>query len=247
MTQQLSDTRTAVITGGGTGIGRAVAVALNSVGHRVIVTGRRPEPLEELVADLGDEAGALPFDAADPTAVERAVARLPSGVDVLVNNTGGNTDFDRGTAAGLLGVAAAWRANLEVNLLSAVLMTTALQDRLRAGAAVINIGSIAAEKGAGSYGAAKAGLASWTVGLAQQLGPQDITVNTVSPGYVGGTEFFRDELTDERRTLLIESAPMRRPSRPEDIAETVAFLASPGARQITGQSIAVNGGERTTR
>jgi 3-oxoacyl-[acyl-carrier protein] reductase len=236
--------RTAVVTGAGTGIGRAVAAALHADGHRVVVTGRRPAPLESLVAELGDRAVAVPFDATDNAAVEAARDRLPGHVDVLVNNAGGNTDFDRDAPEGLAAVASAWRRNLDANLLSAVLVTTALRDRLRPGGAVVHIGSIAADKGAGAYGAAKAGLASWTVDLAQQLGPGDITV---APGYVAGTEFFRDRLTGERRSALIQAAATRRASTPDDIAAMVAFLASPGARQITGQCLAVNGGERTTR
>ncbi|OLT06579.1 3-oxoacyl-ACP reductase [Pseudonocardia sp. CNS-004] len=239
--------RTAVVTGAGTGIGRAIAVALHADGHHVVVTGRRPDPLEKLVAELGGAAAAVPFDASDPAAVEAALDRLPGHVDVLVNNAGGNTDFDRDAPAGLAAVASAWRANLNANLLSAVLVTTALRERLRAGGAVVHIGSIAADKGAGAYGAAKAGLASWTVDLALRLGPDGITVNTVAPGYVAGTEFFRDRLTRERRSALIEAAATRQASTPDDIAAMVAFLASPGARQITGQCVAVNGGERTTR
>jgi len=239
--------RTAVVTGAGTGIGRAIAVALHADGHHVVVTGRRPDPLEKLVADLGSRATAVPFDASDPAAVDAACDRLPGAVDVLVNNAGANTDFHGEAPVGLTAVASAWRANLEANLLSAVLVTTALRNRLRPGGTIVHIGSIAADKGAGSYGAAKAGLASWTVDLAAQLGPDDITVNTVAPGYVADTEYFRDRLTDERRSALIRAAATRRPSVPEDIAAAVAFLASPGARQITGQCLAVNGGERTTR
>jgi 3-oxoacyl-[acyl-carrier protein] reductase len=239
--------RTAVVTGAGTGIGRAIAVALHADGHHVVVTGRRPDPLEKLVAELGGAAAAVPFDASDPAAVEAALDRLPGHVDVLVNNAGGNTDFDRDAPVGLTAVASAWRANLDANLLSAVLVTTALRERLRAGGAVVHIGSIAADKGAGAYGAAKAGLASWTVDLALRLGPDGVTVNTVAPGYVAGTEFFRDRLTRERRSALIEAAATRQASTPDDIAAMVAFLASPGARQITGQCVAVNGGERTTR
>lgn len=126
-------------------------------------------------------------------------------------------------------------------------MTTAVQDRLTTGGTVINIGSIAADKGAGAYGAAKAGLASWNVGLAAELGPRGATANVVAPGYIAGTEFFRDALTDQRREALIAATSTGRPGTPDDIAEAVHFLASPAARQITGQVIAVNGGARTTR
>jgi 3-oxoacyl-[acyl-carrier protein] reductase len=126
-------------------------------------------------------------------------------------------------------------------------MTTAVQDRLATGGTVINLGSIAADKGAGAYGAAKAGLASWNVGLAAELGPRGATANVVAPGYIAGTEFFRDALTDQRREALIAATSTGRPGTPDDIAEVVHFLASPAARQITGQVIAVNGGARPTR
>ncbi|MEV0331921.1 SDR family oxidoreductase [Nocardia sp. NPDC050717] len=109
------------------------------------------------------------------------------------------------------------------------------------------IGSIAADKGAGSYGAAKAAVASWNVDLARQVGARGITANIVSPGYIADTEFFRDKLTAERRAALLDAAMTKRAGAPADIAATVRFLASPGARQITGQTVAVNGGEWTTR
>jgi 3-oxoacyl-[acyl-carrier protein] reductase len=186
-------------------------------------------------------------DASDPAQVEALSADLPERVDVLVNNAGGNTDFDRRGAAGLKDLADSWRANLEANLISAVLMTAAVQDRLGSGASVISIGSIAADKGSGAYGAAKAGLASWNIGLAAQLGPRGVTANVVSPGYIADTEFFRDKLSAERRDALIAATSTRRPGTPDDVAGVVEFLASAAARQITGQVLAVNGGERTTR
>lgn len=173
--------------------------------------------------------------------------QLPAAVDVLVNCAGGNTDFDRPEPVDLESLAANWRANLDANLISAVLTTAIVRGRLSDGAAVINVGSIAADKGAGAYGAAKAALASWNVDLAAQLGPDGITANVVAPGYIADTEFFRDRLTDERRLTLIDSTSTRRAGRPQDIAATVRFLASAGARQITGQVIAVNGGDHTTR
>lgn len=245
MNSSADSSRAVVVTGGGTGIGRAVAAQFAAAGDRVVVTGRRREVLERTAADVG--AVPVAFDAADPDAVCTALDVLPERVDVLVNNAGGNTDLDRASPTTLAETAQAWRANLEANLLSAVLVSTALRERLAPGAAVINIGSIAADKGAGAYGAAKAGLASWTVDLAAQLGPRDVTVNTLAPGYVADTEFFRDRLTEERRRSLIDSAATRRASAPDDIAGTAVFLAGPAARQITGQVIAVNGGEHTSR
>jgi 3-oxoacyl-[acyl-carrier protein] reductase len=239
--------RTVVITGAGTGIGRAVAETFHAAGDQVILTGRRADVLASTASDLGEPARQVAFDATEPDQVLSALRDIPEQVDVLVNNAGGNTDFDRPPPSTLADTAAAWRANLDANLLSAVLVTTALLDRLPSGAAVINIGSIAADKGAGAYGAAKAGLASWAVDLARQLGPRGITVNTLAPGYVASTEFFRDRLTDDRRQMLVDSALTRRASQPRDIAGAAAFLAGPAARQITGQVLAVNGGEHTSR
>lgn len=239
--------RTVVITGAATGIGRATGEAFHAAGEQVVLTGRRRERLAVAARELGEPARVVAFDAADPAAVQAALIELPGRVDVLVNNAGGNTDFDRAAPTTLAETDAAWRANLEANLLSAVLVTTALRERLAAGASVINIGSIAADKGAGAYGAAKAALASWTVDLAGALGPHDVTVNTLAPGYVADTEFFRDVLDDDRRRSLVAAALTGRPSRPDDIAGAATFLAGAGARQVTGQVIAVNGGERTTR
>ena len=144
-------------------------------------------------------------------------------------------------------MAASWRANLDANLISAVLTTHAVADLLAAGGSVISIGTIGAERGGGSYGAAKAALASWNAYLSAEIGPRGVTANVISPGYVEGTNFFRDRLTSQRRETLIAATHDKRPGRPDDIAETAYFLASPGARHITGQAIHVNGGAFTTR
>ncbi|GAU68328.1 putative oxidoreductase [Streptomyces sp. NBRC 110611] len=262
--------RTILVTGGGTGIGRAVAHHFADLGDEVIVTGRRTGPLEETAAG---RPGVRPLvcDHTDPHALGALRAELPARIDVLVNNAGGNTDLEAGAHAevhaevhaggdtdgganggadggiGLVAYARAFRANLEANLLSAVLTTEAVADRLAAGGAVVHIGSIAADQGAGSYGAAKAGLASWNVDLSRTLGPRDITTNVVAPGYIADTDFFRDQLTDERRERLVAASAVGRAGAPSDIAGTVAFLASPAARHITGQVLNVNGGTRTTR
>ncbi|HEX3593106.1 MAG TPA: SDR family oxidoreductase [Pseudonocardiaceae bacterium] len=238
-------TRTILVTGGGTGIGLAVARRFAVGGDHVIVTGRRKQPLVEAADSIGGTA--VVCDAADPAAWQTVLPDLPARIDVLVNNAGGNTDFDLAEPADLAGVAAAWHANFAANVLSAVLATTAVTDRLADGGAVVSMGSIAADKGAGAYGAAKAALGSWNVDLARTLGPRGITCNVLSPGYTGGTEFFRDTLTDQRRDLLISQTATKRAGTPEDIAAVVHFLASPQARQLTGQVVNVNGGAWPTR
>jgi 3-oxoacyl-[acyl-carrier protein] reductase len=230
--------RQIIVTGGGTGIGLAVARRFADAGDAVTITGRREHVLK---------ATGLPyvsFDASVPDAIAGAMSRLPGAVDVLVNNAGGNTDFDRPAVepGDLHGLAAQWRANLDANLLSAVLVTAALTPRLSDNARIITLGSIAARRGAGSYGAAKAAVEAWTADIATELGPRGITANVVSPGYTAGTEYFRDRLTQQRRELLIGQAFTKRAGSTDDVAATVAFLASPDAGHITGQVLHVNGG-----
>jgi 3-oxoacyl-[acyl-carrier protein] reductase len=235
--------RSVVVTGGGTGIGRTVAAAFIKAGDEVVITGRRSAPLAATAMELGSAARAVTFDACDPAQVERALADLPQRVDVLVNNAGGNTDIESPRPASLAEVAAAWQANINANLLSAVLVTTCLRDRLAPGGAVISLGSIAAHRGgAGSYAAAKAGVEAWNLTLAEDVGADGITANVVAPGFTEGTEFFRGRMTDRRRSTLIAQTVNGRAGTAEDIAATVLFLASPSASHITGQTIHVNGG-----
>ncbi|WP_264070727.1 SDR family NAD(P)-dependent oxidoreductase [Mycolicibacterium komossense] len=234
------------MTGGGTGIGREVAAQFAQEGCDVIITGRREDILQRAAQEMKGSVRAIPLDGTNPGQVATAAKQI-GAIDVLVNNAGGNTDFERNEPRDLGELAEAWRQNVESNLMTAVLMTTALLPQMPRGSAVITIGSIAADKGAGSYGAAKAAVASWNVDLARQIGDRGITANVVSAGYVANTEFFRDKLTDDRKDSLVDAAMTKRPGTPADIAATVRFLASPGARQITGQAIAVNGGEWTTR
>jgi 3-oxoacyl-[acyl-carrier protein] reductase len=241
--------RQVVVTGGGTGIGLAVAGEFVQAGDQVTITGRRDYVLKEATAGLAARAGRAPvayvcFDAGDPAAVSAALERLPAQVDVLVNNAGGNTDFDREPVSDgdLAGLAAAWRANLAANLLSAVLVTAALTPRLARDARIISFSSIAARRGAGSYGAAKAAVEAWTADVAAELGPRGITANVVSPGLTLGSEFFRDRLTDTRRERLVAETRTGRAGTTADVAATVMFLASPAAGHVTGQVIHVNGG-----
>ncbi|WP_043263895.1 SDR family oxidoreductase [Streptomyces sp. CT34] len=241
--------RTILVTGGGTGMGRAIAAHFAAAGDHVVITGRRPGPLKDTADAIAGPGTvrALVCDHTDPAAILRLAAELPDRIDVLVNNAGGNTDFDADGATDLAAYARDFRANLDANLVSAAVTTRALADRLAAGGAVIQIGSIAADQGAGAYGAAKAGLASWNVDLARELGPRGITANVVSPGYIADTEFFRDKLSDERRERLVAATATGRAGAPADITGAVAFLASPAARHLTGQVLNVNGGAHSTR
>jgi 3-oxoacyl-[acyl-carrier protein] reductase len=157
----------------------------------VIVTGRNGDNLNSTAAETG--ARPITCDATDPQQVAAMAGELGPELDVLVNMAGGNTDFARpdGQDDDLAQVVAAWRANLDANLMSAVLTTAAVLGRLQTGGSIINVGSIGAEHASTSYGAAKAALAAWTAGLSAQVGPRGVTANVISPGYIAGTDFFR--------------------------------------------------------
>lgn len=238
-------TRKVLVTGGSRGIGRAVAARFRKAGDTVVITGRDAAKLAETAREI--DAEPVVCDGADPDQVRALADAIGPELDVLVNMAGGNTDIGRPGAESLHEVAAAWRANLDANLLSAVLTTTALLDKLRPGGTVINVGSIAAEYAGSSYGAAKAALHAWTAGLSATVGPRGLTANLVSPGYIEDTDFFHGRMTEQGRATRIAATHNGRAGNPDDIAATVEFLASPGARHITGQTVHVNGGAHTTR
>ncbi|MDG4794099.1 SDR family NAD(P)-dependent oxidoreductase [Micromonospora sp. WMMD1082] len=240
--------RWGVVSGGGTGIGAAVARALVAEGCSVLVVGRRADVLAATVERIGADTGrpdairAVTADLADPEQVGRVVEAVGGRpVDVLVNNAGGYLGGDDGTLAG---VAAQWRANLDANVLTAVLLTEALLPVLRRpGGRVILVSSIAAQRGGGGpYSAAKAALHGWAYDLAAQLGSEQITVNVVSPGYVAETEFFGDRMTPEGHARRVAQTLVGRAGVPDDVAEAVRYLASPAAGYVTGQVLGVNGG-----
>lgn len=238
--------RLVLVTGGSSGLGKAIAVRFLAGGDSVVITGRTADTVEQSAQEIG--ARGVRCDASSPTDVEALCGGLGGRVDVLVNTAGGNTDLSAsGLGESLSGIAAAWRANLEANLISAVLTTTAVLPLIPSGGSVVNVGSIGAEYAGSSYGAAKAAVAAWTAGLSAQVGPRGITANTISPGYIEDTAFFHGQLSDERRDALIAATHDQRAGKPDDIAAATLFLASDGARHITGQNLHINGGAFTTR
>ncbi|MFC0007210.1 SDR family NAD(P)-dependent oxidoreductase [Micromonospora siamensis] len=240
--------RLAVVSGGGTGIGAACARGLALDGYDVLVVGRRADVLVAAAERISVESGrteavsAVTADLTDPAQLGGVVEAIGErAVDVVVNNAGGYLGGDTATLAG---VADFWRTNLDANVLTAVLLTEALRPALRRpGGRVILVSSIAAQRGgAGPYSAAKAALHGWAYDLAAQLGPEGITANVVSPGYVAETEFFGDRMTPEGHAKRVDATLVKRAGRPDDIAEAVRYLASPAAGYVTGQVLGVNGG-----
>ncbi len=243
-------TRTVLVTGGTSGIGRAVAARFAADQAEVFITGRHHDTVEQAAEEMGVHG--VVCDAADPARVAALADRL-GALDVLVNAAGGLPETASGPGSGsdegsaLDRLLTQWHASLAQNLLTAVLTTASVQDKLTTGSSVISIGSIGAERRGGSYGAAKAALAAWNASLSAQLAPDGVTCNVISAGYVAGTNFFRGGMSDERHRALVAETHNQRPGTVDDIAQTAHFLSSPGARHITGQTIHVNGGAYTTR
>jgi NAD(P)-dependent dehydrogenase (short-subunit alcohol dehydrogenase family) len=245
-----SRTRVALITGGGTGIGRATAEKLAHQGYHAVILGRREQPLRETAEAIGASATWYPLDVSQRDQVAATVALVVERwgqIDVLVNAAG----FAMGVRAGMPLEEAAnnWGETLATNLTGAFLMAIALAPHLtRPGGRIISISSIAAYTGGqrgGSidYAAAKAGLIGMTHGLARDLSREGITANVIVPGFIARTE-FTGGWSDERIQSIVAETPVGRPGSAEDIAAAVAYLASPEASFVTGEVLHVNGGWR---
>lgn len=238
--------KTAIVTGAGTGIGRAIAVELARSGATVMLSGRRQDVLEKVqqeVAALGGTAHVHPADVSDPEAAARLVAesqRVMSRIDVLVNNAGRPYDT--------LILRMKWDAldeALAVNLKSMFYLSAAAGKVMlsQKSGSIVNITSVVAlagNAGQSAYVAAKAGVIGLTKSLAHEFGSRNIRVNAVAPGFIE-TEMTA-ALPDALKSQYLERIPLRRFGNADEVAKVVSFLASDAAAYVSGQVVAVDGG-----
>jgi NAD(P)-dependent dehydrogenase (short-subunit alcohol dehydrogenase family) len=248
------DGQHAVVTGGGRGIGRAVAAALAQAGATVTVIGRTEAPLREAV-EAGDAAGCGIADVTDVVEVKREVSAAEAArgpITILVNNAG---SVESGAFAKT--DPAVFRTMWNVHLMGAVYASQAVLPGMiaRGAGRIVNVASTAGLKGypyVSAYCAAKHALVGFTRALAAETATRGVTVNAVCPGYTD-TALVRDSIDRvadktgraqaDVLTEYTQDAPIGRLIRPEEVAAAVLYLCSPAAAAVTGTTLAVAGGE----
>jgi 3-oxoacyl-[acyl-carrier protein] reductase len=240
----------ALVTGASSGIGRATAEALAREGARVGVNYCKnrvgAEQAAETIRRAGSEALVIRADvtrAAEVLAMVEAVRKEWGRIDILVNNAGDL--LARRTLADM--TEEYWDQIMALNLKSAFLCVRAVWEEMaaRKSGCIINVSSIAGRNGGGpgaaAYSAAKGGLLTYTKSLAKELAPYGIRVNGVAPGVIA-TPYHERYSPGEVFRRFIASVPLGRAGTAEEVADVIVFLASPGARYITGETLEVNGG-----
>ncbi|WBV43689.1 3-oxoacyl-[acyl-carrier-protein] reductase [Pseudoroseomonas cervicalis] len=241
------DGKVALVTGATGGIGAAIARTLHRQGAKVALSGTRESVLAELAAELGEGALVAPANLSDPAApaalVDKVEAEL-GRLDVLVNNAGFTRD---GLAMRMSDKD--WADVLEVDLSAPFRLARAAMRGMmkRRSGRIVSIASIVGttgNPGQANYSAAKAGLIGMSKSLAQELASRGITVNVVAPGFIRTP--MTDALNEQQKARLMERIPLGRMGEADDIAASVAYLASDEAGWVTGATLHVNGGMAMT-
>ena len=235
---------TALVTGASGGIGSAIAKALAGQGARVALSGTREDALKRVAAEIGGDVVILPCNLGDTAAVDAlvpsAVEALGGRLDILVNNAGVTRDN-----LILRMKDEEWDQVISVNLEAAFrLIRAATKPMMKARfGRVITITSVVGttgNPGQANYAASKAGLVGMSKALAQELASRNITVNCVAPGFISSA--MTDALPEAQKEQLLGKIPVGKLGEGRDVAAAVAYLSSPEAAYVTGQTLHVNGG-----
>lgn len=240
--------KTALVTGASVGIGRAIAKVLAAEGVQLAISARRSDKLEALSAEIVGAGGKRPHaivcdlyeDNASPKLAQAAATAL-GRVDILINNAGGSRSFKE-----LHVSEEAWQEAITLNFHRPRQLADALIDQMIAHkwGRIINItGKSEPEHINGAF-CAKAGMHSWAKGLSRMVGKHGITVNCIPPGRIHSEQIFRNYTPEYRAWQSEHEIPVGRYGEPEELADLVAFLASPRAAYISGAVIPVDGGLR---
>ena len=233
--------KTALVTGGGSGIGLAVAQRLAAEGARVFITGRRQAALDEAVASIGARAVAVQGDVtmdADLARLFATIADQAGRLDIVVTSSGVSEPgtLDETTGAHI-------DKAFDLNVRGMVLTVQGALPLMGEGGAIVLVGSIAGNMGIagyGTYAATKAAVRSYARTWTQELAPRGIRVNSVSPGPTDTPMF--DGVTDEMRAAFTDRIPLKRLGRPEEVAAAVLFLGSDESSYVAGAELVIDGG-----